>query len=75
MKLIHRRKLGGVRMESVQHYTYGDQTADNLAATIRTELGCKARVVQDRGTGYRHVFVPLANEASAREIARRREFS
>jgi hypothetical protein len=49
--------------------------ANKLADAIRAEIGCKARVVQDQGTGYRHVFVPVENESKAREIAFRREFS
>ena len=79
MQLVHRRKFNVAGQKrlfvSVIHYGYGDRKADDLAKAIRKEIpGAYARVVQDEGTGCRHVFVDVFNEHAALNIADRKEF-
>ena len=55
MKLQHTRWIKGELFCDVTHYYEGD-LAKPLAAKLRRELGCKARVI--KSNGYEFVFVP-----------------
>ena len=58
MKLCMSRMFGGERMCSITHFGSGDKLADEIAVAIRKELKTRARVVEDRYSGCRHIFVP-----------------
>lgn len=75
MKLDHYRWFGAKLFNSCAHYSFQDSMADKLAAAIRKELGCSARVVQTQSPGVRHVFVPQAQLDAAMQIASRGEFN